>query len=150
MSPWLMATLVGFVLGMGAGCEELRCCNACGRNYYLRAEEGQDRSIAWIANIQEGGDECEIDELPRTFEDARYTLRVTVLAVDPDGSGAWSYQLEVVDFAAGEDTGPCGSLGVTDAAALASMPIEAGTDLCVRGWVEADTLCTQKACALDS
>ncbi len=128
-------------------CEDLRCCNSCGRNYYLGGDAVT--SVAWIANLHEGGNECEIDGLPRTFEDADYVLRARVLAVDEVADG-WTYQLEVEDFARAGEGDPCGELGRVTAEALGSDRLEVDSLVCVEGPIFAETMCTQLACALDS
>lgn len=141
---------VGLLAGLSAvapGCENLRCCNSCGRNYYLGGDAVE--GVAWIANLHEGGNECEIDGVARTFDDADYVLRARVIAVSEVAEG-WTYQLEVDEFAPVGEEDPCGELERITAEELGAQALEADTELCVEGTVVAETICTQLACALDS
>ncbi len=112
-----LGLLAGLVTA-APGCEGLRCCNSCGRNYYLGGDATD--SVAWIANLHEGGDECEIDGVPRTFEDAEYVLRARVLDVS-EGFEGFNYQLEVEDFARVGEDDPCDGLEPITAEALGTQ-----------------------------
>ena len=141
-----VGALAGFVVAAPA-CEDLRCCNSCGRNYYLGGDAVS--SVAWIANLHEGGNECEIDGVPRTFEEADYVLRARILALNEVASG-WTYQLEVEEFLLAGEGDPCGELDRLTAETLGAEPFEVDATICVEGPITAETMCTQLACALDS
>ena len=76
-----LAALVGWVAcDPGDG-----CCNTCGRNYYVGRT---DAAQVWIENIQEGSNECEIDDLPREVPGGVSTFVAVVSAFDGVGSRA--------------------------------------------------------------
>ena len=122
-------------------CEDLSCCNSCGRNYYLVDDAGE--TVGWIGNVNEGGNECEIADVPRSFDDSTYTLSVEVVTPsEGPGSAPEVHSQEALE-------------GAQDACADTRTPVpldalataEAGDVLCVVADVTALELCTQKGCA---
>jgi len=133
-------TAAGLALAtLATGCGKLGCCNSCSRDYYLA--EGDDRWATRISSAGEAGDECAIDEVPRSYEDGPHTLLVEVMAAD-DGGATEVHTRGVLtgehaDCADGEPAQP--------RSALAEASV--GDTLCVVADVTSETLCTEMACA---
>jgi len=136
-----MRPLLLLVLPLLGACEDFDCCNSCGRNYYLLDSAGE--TVAWLGNVLEGGNECEMADLPREYRDAAYTLRVEVITASSGPGSAPEVHtrgvLEGIQAACADDSEP------QPLEALGSASV--GDELCVVADVSALELCTQKACA---
>lgn len=134
-----LAALVGW-----AACDPGEgCCNSCARNYYLGAVGDPQ---VWIENINEGGNECEIDELPRELPDGVNTF-VGVASAFDGGDALASDRIVVEAHATGDvSSESCDGLDVHDAATFLAAKIAPGTRVCLVDRVSSEVLCSQKSC----
>ncbi len=140
-------TLVGLAaaLTLWVACDpgEGDCCNGCGRNYYVGLGQGR----LWIENIQDGGNECEIDDVPQQIPDGINTLVVVVEQLPEGGSGGPD-RITVEEHAEGEAAEQtCMGLDVYTAEEFAQSSPALGTRACLVDEVTAEVACTQKSCA---
>ncbi len=139
-------TLVGVALSWmsWSGCDPGPddCCNGCGRNYSV----GAGRVRLWISNIQEGGNECEIDDLPTEIPEGINTL-VVVAEELAEGHTAPS-GVEVEDHFADDATAQaCDGLEVYTAEEFVAAAVAPGTRACIVDEVIGNVACSQKECA---
>ncbi len=144
-------TMLGVLAGLWLpGCEDLRCCNSCGRSYSV----GDPLAYPGVAitGIEEGGNECEIDEIPRSIPDGLHTLIARIADVRPVGDAGAAVHVEVVEHFEGDVASTqCAGQPVLDAAALIEQEqLAVGDMVCLVDEVSAEGICTQKACALGS
>jgi len=131
-----LATIAGG-LATASGCKKLTCCNSCGRNYYVVDEAGG--YLAYISNHFQGGDECEIDDEPRSLDDATYTAQLEVVSTE----SATPEVHELSSRRGAHDHCDDGTLAEDDEVLATASD---GDVLCVVVQMQAQTMCTQLAC----
>lgn len=137
----MLAAVGGVVLSWGA-CDPVdACCNSCGRSY--RVGSPDDASL-WIENIQEGGNECEIGDMPRAIPDGTSTL--VAVAGTYEGAGEVD-RVTVEDHAPGDAAAQlCEDLAVYTAEAFVDAEVAPGTRVCLIDEVFTELACTQLGC----
>jgi len=135
-----------------AGCEDLRCCNSCARHYTVGdGDEPYSYPGVSIVGLEEGGNECEIGDVPRGIPDGLHTLRVRIDSRSEAGEGGTSYAVEVLEHAQGDAASSlCPEDQVLDAETLVTRDEAVGATVCLLDDVSALASCTEKSCALGS
>ncbi len=143
----------GLVLGSallaplaGGGCVD-SCCNSCGRSYSL-GTENSGLAHVFVQNVSEGGNECEISDIPRGIPPGLRTFVLEILdrQATADGRASFSVKLEA-SFAGDTSAQECAGRPVLDAQALKSSSHMAGDRVCVVDESRVEEACTQKGCA---
>jgi hypothetical protein len=130
-----------------ASCSPCQCANDCVRQYELRAQEGL--GSVQFDNVSESANECDLDRVPRAIPDGERTFVGRVVAVQPIGPNAQSYRLFLEQhFETADAQAACAGLMIFGSVgALTAATLPPGTELCVVGRVQTESLCTQKGCS---
>ena len=136
---WVLGVAITTTVSGSCGLFD-NCCNGCLREYYAQ----DDRSIVLLVDGEYGLD-CEMDQIPRSFLDAKYTLRVRIDGAF--GSSPTSYDVRVLESMLGEQPNDvCDGVPVFSAEELTDSVVPENSEVCLIADVFGSELCSQEEC----
>lgn len=149
----MVGTIIAVFLALAAaafvtGCNAEGCCNDCSRNY--RLDESSGLGGVFIEGGTSGG-ECEIGDKPYTYDRGNHWVSATIedrSSHSAQGETYYQYRLDSVDLHSFESPPPeCDDRSTFESPdSLISEEVDEESDICVRGEVVVETVCTAKGC----